>query len=70
MFHLGIQAAHLYINVFCLSTSASSTIKNTFCTEVVLEYSPLFGTLMEQRLHGLQFPKVKVFVLQQTEILK
>ena len=52
----------------CLSTSASST-KILFCPEVVLEYS-FFGTLMEQRLHGLQFQKANVFPLQQTEILK
>ena len=55
---------------FCLSTSASFTIKNTFCPKVVLEYSPIFGTRIEQRLLGLQFQKVKVFPLQQTEILK
>ena len=55
---------------FCVSTSTSFTIKNTFCPEVVLEYSPLFGTLIEQRLHGLHFQKVKVFPLQQTEIFK
>ena len=41
-----------------------------FCPEVVIEYSPLFGMLIEQRFHGLQFQKVKVFSLQQTEILK
>ena len=55
---------------FCLYTSVSSPIKNTFCLEVVLKYSPLFGMLIEQRLHGLQFQKVKVFPLQQPEILK
>ena len=55
---------------FCLSTSAPSTIKNIFCPDVVLEYSSLFGTLIEQRSHGQQFQKVKVIPLQQTEILK
>ena len=36
----------------------------------VLEYFPRFGTLIEQRLHGLQYQKVKVFPLQQTKILE
>ena len=35
-----------------------------------MEYSSILGTLMEQRLHEMQFQKVKVLSLQQTEILK
>ena len=56
------------LTYFCLATSASSTIKKTFFPEVVLEYSPLFEMLIEQRLHGLQFQRI--FPLQQTEISK
>ena len=44
--------------------------KMLFCPKVVIEYSPIFGTLVEQRLHEMQFQKVKIFSLQQTEFLK
>ena len=54
---------------FCLSISASSPINNTSLSRSNFPISSFFGALIEQRLHGLQFQKVMVFPLQQTEIL-
>ena len=61
------RSMHQYI--FAYPLLFHPQLKIHFSREVVLE-SSIMGTLIEQRLLGLQFQKVKVFPLQQTEILK
>ena len=66
----GYPSCLLVLCIFVYPLLLHPQSKILFCPEVVLNYSPRFWTLIEQRLHGLQLQKVKVFPLQQTDILK
>ena len=59
--NVSFEVSKLPTSAFLLLLHSQSKI--LFCPEVVLKYTPHFGMLIEQRLHGLQFQKAKVFPL-------